>query len=92
MALKLRIFNRGNRMADRDHTLDVRKYEGDVTNYQLVTIAHANTDHEEIRVMSPLAVMTREQALVHAAWIVAMVDESENYAEFRAALKAVLNT
>jgi len=87
MALKLRIFNRGNRMAERDHTLDVRKYEGDVTNYQGVTVKD-----EDIIVISPLVTMDRKQALVHAAWLVALADESENYAEFRAALKAVLNT
>ena len=74
-------------MSAADHTFDVRKFEGDVTNYQGVAVKD-----EQVFVVSPLAVMTKEQALVHAAWIVALADESDNYSEFRAALKAVLGT
>ena len=86
MALKLRIFNRGNRMAD--HTLDVPKYQGDVANSQLVGVQGDDT----VRVLAPLAVMTREQALIHAAMIVAMVDKTQDFQEFRGILKAVLET
>lgn len=70
----------------RDHTLEVPKYEGDVTDHQGVVI----TAEDAIQVQSPLAVMTREQALIHAAWIVAQADRSENYTEFREILKRVL--
>jgi hypothetical protein len=87
MALKLRILRRGKRMSTTDHTFDVPKFEGDVMNSQVVA-----RKENEILVMSPLAVMTKEQALVHAAWIVALADQTENYTEFRAALKAVLAT
>jgi len=76
----------------RDHTLEVPKFEGDIANLQLVAMENPKSDNERVRVMCPLAVMTREQALVHAAWIVAQVDESENYEEFRSILKAVLET
>lgn len=72
-------------MSTPDHTFEVRKFEGDVTNYQTVTLKE-----DKVLVISPLAVMTKQQALVHAAWLVALADESDNYAEFRAALKAVL--
>jgi hypothetical protein len=75
-----------------DHTLEVPKFEGDIINRQVVAMEHPNSDNERVRVMSPLAVMTREQALVHAAWIVAQADRSENFEEFRAILKAVLET
>jgi hypothetical protein len=72
-------------MSATDHTFDVRKYEGDVTNYQGVALKD-----DKVLVMSPLTLMTKEQALVHAAWLVVLADESDNYTEFRAALKAVL--
>jgi hypothetical protein len=67
-------------------TLDVPgKYEGDVENHQMVGI-HG----DKVQVMSPLAVMTKEQALIHAAWLVALADQSEDYTEFREILKRVL--
>lgn len=85
--MALEFLRKGKRMAERDHTLEVKKFDGDVTNHQSVTLKG-----EEIVLLSPSTVMTREQALVHAAWLVALADESANYAEFRAALKAVLGT
>jgi hypothetical protein len=67
-------------------TLDVPgKYEGDVDNQQMVDV-----QGDKIQVLSPLAVMTRDQALIHAAWIVALADRSEDYTEFREILKRVL--
>lgn len=69
-----------------DHTLEVPKFEGDIFNSQMVGMQN----DQIVRVQSPLAVMTKEQALVHAAWLVAIVDRSENFEEFRAVLKAVL--
>lgn len=80
-------------MTQPDHTLDVPKAENvDITNYQVVAIEHPNSDNERVRVMSPSAVMSKEQALVHAAWIVAQCDDSEDFTEFRKILKAVLET
>jgi len=70
-----------------DHTLEVPKFEGDVSNAQLVGI-----QGEVVRVLAPLPVMNRQQALINAAWIVALADPSENFEEFRAILKAVLET
>ena len=67
-------------------TLDVPgKYEGDVENHQMVA-----KQGDTVRVMSPLPVMTKEQALIHAAWIVAIADQSDDYTEFREILKRVL--
>jgi hypothetical protein len=67
-------------------TLDVPgKYEGDVENHQMVAM-----QGDKVRVQSPLAMMTKEQALIHAAWIVAIADRSEDYTEFREILKRVL--
>lgn len=71
-----------------DHTLEVPKFEGDVSNAQLA----AMQNDQIVRVQAPLAVMTKEQALIHAAWLVAIVDRSENFEEFRRILKAVLET
>lgn len=68
-----------------DHTLEVPKFEGDITDHQGVTL-----DARGVLVMSPLAVMTPKTALIHAAHIVALVDRSENFEEFRAVLRAVL--
>ena len=87
MALKLRIFNRGNRMAERDHTFDVNKFDGPVTNEQGVMV---NDTGEKIVISSPSMIMTKQQALIHAAWVVAMADDSANYEEFRKVLRAVL--
>jgi hypothetical protein len=86
MALKIRSILRGKRMAD--HTLEVPKYQGDVSNSQLV----GGQADETVRVLAPLSVMTREQALIHAAWLVAMVDKTPDFQEFRGILKAVLET
>jgi hypothetical protein len=72
-----------------DHTLEVPKFEGDVTNMQLVAVSLAD---ETVRVMSPSAVMSREAALIHAAWIVALADRSDNFEQFRKILRTVLNT
>lgn len=72
-----------------DHTLEVRKFEGDVTDHQGVRM-YVVDGKCSVAVDSPLALMTREQALIHAAWIVARCDASPNYVEFREILKAVL--
>jgi len=85
MALKIRSILRGKRMAD--HTLEVPKFEGDITNAQ---VAAKNGD--DVVIMHPLIQMSRQGALVHAAWLVAIADTSENFEEFRGILKAVLET
>jgi hypothetical protein len=73
-----------------DHTLEVPKFEGDVTNIQLVAVSLAD---ETVRVMSPSsAPMSKEAALIHAAWIVALADRSDNFEQFRKILRTVLNT
>lgn len=71
-----------------DHTLGVPKFEGDITNRCAVAVDGTGT----VMLMNPGAsiAMSKEQALVHAAWLVAIVDRSENFEEFRAVLKAVL--
>jgi hypothetical protein len=71
----------------KDHTLEVPTFEGDIANVQEVS-----ADSETIRVLSPSPAMTKEQALIHAAHIVALADKSENFHEFRQILKAVLET
>ena len=76
-----------------DHTLEVPKYEGDIANVQLVTENSVIEDGQiRIQIMCPSPVMTKTEALVHAAWIVALADQSENFEEFRRVLKAVLET
>jgi hypothetical protein len=73
-----------------DHTLKVPKFEGDVTNLQAVALHGAS---EEIVLLAPSAMpMTKTEALIHAAWLVALADRSENFGEFRRILKAVLAT
>ena len=87
MALKIRSILRGKRMAERDHTFDVNKFEGPVTNEQGVMV---NDTGEKIVISSPSMIMTKQEALIHAAWVVAMADDSANYEEFRKVLRAVL--
>jgi hypothetical protein len=70
-----------------DHTFDVPTADVDTTNVQLVG-AHKDT----IVIMKPKLEMTRREALIHAATIVALADPSENFLEFRGILKAVLET
>ena len=70
-----------------DHTLEVPKFEGDIENQQLV-----GSHGESIVVQMPKLEMTPHEALVHAAWLVGVADKSENFAEFRGILKAVLET
>jgi hypothetical protein len=72
----------------KDHTLEVPKYEGDITNLQAVS---AKGDGK-VLILSPSPLMSKTEALVHAAWIVAIADQSENFEEFRRVLKAVLET
>ena len=71
----------------KDHTLEVPKYEGNITNAQLVAVKDDN-----IVVLHPILQMSKSAALVHAAWLVAVADQSENFEEFRRVLKAVLET
>jgi hypothetical protein len=71
----------------KDHTLEVPKFEGNVANTQLVAVRD-----DRIIVMKPQIEMTREEALMHAATIVALTDKTENFEEFRGILKAVLET
>jgi hypothetical protein len=71
-----------------DHTLEVTTFEGDVTNTQAVS----SRDDGEIVILKARVNMTKTQALVHAAWIVACADTSKNFQEFRQILKAVLET
>jgi hypothetical protein len=71
----------------KDHTLEVPTYEGDVSNEQIV-----GGIKNSITVAAPLSLMTKQKALIHAAWIVALADQSENFQDFRQILKAVLET
>jgi hypothetical protein len=74
-------------MSATDHTFDVNKFDGPVTNEQGVIV---NDTGEKLVVSSPSAVMSKQQALIHAAWLVALADDSTNYEEFRKILRAVL--
>jgi hypothetical protein len=68
-----------------DHTLEVPQFEGDITNSQSVGGIGG-----DITIVAPKVRVQKREALVHAAWIVALADESENFTEFRSILKAVL--
>ena len=57
----------------------------DTTNWQLVRCRG-----EKVVVMAPSSIMTKEQALVHAAWLVVMA--MANMDEFGRYLEAVQNT
>lgn len=70
-----------------DHTLEVPKFEGNITNVQGVSM-----NGDDVVIQVPLIQMSRQNALVHAAWLIALADESENFTEFRGILKAVLET
>lgn len=61
--------------------------EIDIGNIQVVGV-----HQEDIVIMGRKPKMSKDEALVHAAWLVALADESENYERFRAILKRVLNT
>ena len=56
----------------------------DTGNYQMVGVSAGN-----ILVMSPKRQMTKAEALVHAAWLVALADESEENADFKKVLDAI---
>lgn len=60
--------------------------EIDPANIQLA----GRNGHGEITVAMPRSRMTREQALVHAAWLVTLADMDED--EFAVYLDAVRNT
>jgi hypothetical protein len=71
----------------KDHTLEVPKFIGDVANLQMVS-----KSGDAVVIVHPLLSMSKQAALVHAAWLIAMADTSENFQEFRGILKAVLET
>jgi hypothetical protein len=47
---------------------------------------------DDIVLALPQIQMTKHQAMVHAAWLIALADRSDNFEEFRGILKAVLET
>lgn len=51
--------------------------EIDTTNYQLVSVLR-----DKIIVMAPKQQMTKEQALTHAAWLVALADDDDEFDEY----------
>ena len=60
--------------------------EIDTGNYQAVAVSG---DGDHITVLAPRQKMTKAQALLHAAWIVALADADSAFAEI---LYAVRNT
>lgn len=42
----------------------------------------------EIVIVMPRARMTRQQALAHAAWLVAVADDDDEFAEYLAAVRS----
>jgi hypothetical protein len=59
----------------------------DIANKQAVGV-----NGSSIVIMFTQPRMSKLDALVHAAWLVALADTSENYEDFRGILKRVLNT
>jgi len=57
--------------------------EIDTTNLQLVCL----TGDDKIGVMMPRQKMTKQEALVHAAWLVVLADENDNFQKVLAAVK-----
>jgi hypothetical protein len=72
-------------MTDSDHTLEVPKYEGNTLNF-----CGVGARGDSIVVLKPQTEMPKIAALIHAAQIVAIADQSENFVTFRGILKAVL--
>lgn len=62
----------------------VNNEEIDVRNCQLVT-----TSGDEIVIVWPKVTMNHHHALVHAAWLVALVDDDEHFHEILAAVREV---
>jgi tellurite resistance protein len=60
--------------------------EGNTANVQLVGVRASG-----IVIMLPKRQMTKAEALLHAAWLVALADESEDHVEFKRVLDAVTN-
>lgn len=56
----------------------------DTSNYQLVGVRGGN-----IVVMAPRSEMSKAEALLHAAWLVALADDSDDGSGFRAILEAI---
>jgi hypothetical protein len=56
-------------------------------NAQLVGVHGPN-----IVILNPKHRMTKDEALRHAAWLVALADESDGNADFKRVLEAVMNT
>jgi len=52
----------------------IRLTERDATNHQLVAASKGN-----IVIAKPKHVMTKQEALVHAAWIVALADDKDEF-------------
>ena len=52
----------------------IRLTKRDVTNHQLVAANKGN-----IVIAKPKQVMTKQEALVHAAWIVALADDKDEF-------------
>ncbi len=71
-------------MSDRSITTGKSRSSRDVTNYQL-----AGVEGDYIVILAPKTRMTKEDALRHAAWLVALAGDLE---EFRAWLTAVEGT
>ena len=64
---------------------DTTDHEIDTGNYQMVSI-----NGDDVVVLFPKNRMTREQALLHAAWLVASANQAPG--EFERILAAVQNT
>lgn len=59
------------------------KKEYDCTNYQAVGM---NSD--EIVILMPRARMTKEEALIHAAWLVVLADDENEFPEILEQVKS----
>lgn len=66
-------------MADSEQTTEIETF-----NKQMVgAIA------DDIMILNPQRRMTKTEALLHAAWIVALADNSDDCADFKRVLEAV---
>lgn len=65
--------------------------EIDITNYQVVSLAGGPNSRERIIIMAPRVHMTPDEALVHAAWLVAIA-RPHSKLDFLDVLQLVLNS
>lgn len=64
----------------------------DTTEIETFNAQMVGVSAGKIVVMMPKREMTKAEAILHAAWLVALADESDDQADFKRVLEAVQNT